>query len=103
MERAHRLGHGVSLVFLDIDHFKRINDRHGHETGDRVLQQLAARLQATVRETDLLFRWGGEEFVILLAHTAAEDAPVLAERIRAAVAERPFVEERGLQLGDGSR
>jgi diguanylate cyclase (GGDEF)-like protein len=92
VERAHRLGHGVSLVFLDIDHFKRINDRHGHETGDRVLQQLAARLQATIRETDLLFRWGGEEFVILLAHTAAEDAPILAERIRAAVAERPFVE-----------
>jgi len=92
VERAHRLGHGVSLVFLDIDHFKRINDRHGHEVGDRVLQQLAARLQATVRETDLLFRWGGEEFVILLAHTSAEDAPVLAERIRAAVVERPFLE-----------
>ena len=91
-ERANRLGHGVSLVFIDIDHFKRINDRHGHETGDRVLQQLAARLQATVRETDLLFRWGGEEFVILLAHTAAEDAPVLAERLRAAVEARPFLE-----------
>jgi diguanylate cyclase len=92
VERAHRLGHGVALVFLDIDHFKRINDRHGHEVGDRVLQQLAARLQATVRETDLLFRWGGEEFVILLAHTSRDDAPVLAERIRAAVAERPFLE-----------
>ncbi len=92
VERAHRLGHGVSLVFLDIDHFKIINDRHGHEVGDRVLQQLAARLQATVRETDLLFRWGGEEFVILLAHTSGDDAPVLAERIRAAVAERPFLE-----------
>ena len=92
VERAHRLSHGISLVFLDIDHFKRINDRHGHETGDRVLQQLAARLHATVRETDLLFRWGGEEFVILLAHTAAEDAPVLAERLRAAVEARPFLE-----------
>jgi diguanylate cyclase (GGDEF)-like protein len=92
VERANRLDHGVSLVFLDIDHFKRINDRHGHETGDRVLQLLAARLQATIRETDLLFRWGGEEFVILLAHTAGEDAPVLAERIRAAVAERPFLD-----------
>jgi len=92
VERARRLGQGVSLVFLDIDHFKRINDRHGHETGDRVLQQLAVRLQTIVRETDLVFRWGGEEFVILLAHTGADDAPVLAERIRGAVAERPFLE-----------
>jgi diguanylate cyclase (GGDEF)-like protein len=92
VERAHRLDQGVSLVFLDIDHFKRINDRHGHETGDRVLGQLAARLQVTVRETDLLFRWGGEEFVILLAHTSADDAPALAERIRAAVEEHPFLE-----------
>jgi diguanylate cyclase (GGDEF)-like protein len=91
-ERARRLGQGISLVFLDIDHFKRINDAFGHETGDRVLQQLASRLQGIVRETDLLFRWGGEEFVILLAHTAAGDAPVLAERIRSAVAERPFLE-----------
>jgi diguanylate cyclase (GGDEF)-like protein len=92
VERARRLGQGVSLVFLDIDHFKAINDRYGHETGDRVLQQLAVRLQALVRETDLLFRWGGEEFVILLAHTAAHDAPALAERIRSAVADRPFLE-----------
>jgi diguanylate cyclase (GGDEF)-like protein len=90
VERARRLGQGVALVFLDLDHFKRVNDRHGHETGDRVLQQLAARLLGIIRETDLLFRWGGEEFVILLPHTATSDAPALAERIRAAVAERPF-------------
>jgi diguanylate cyclase (GGDEF)-like protein len=90
VERARRLGHGVSLVFLDIDHFKRINDRFGHETGDRVLQQLAARLRGTIRETDLLFRWGGEEFVILLSHTGAGEAIWLAERIRTSVAERPF-------------
>jgi len=90
-DRARRLGQGVSLVFLDLDHFKRINDRHGHELGDRVLQQLAARLQGIIRETDLLFRWGGEEFVILLAHTSPSDAGALAERIRGAVAERPFL------------
>jgi diguanylate cyclase (GGDEF)-like protein len=90
VERARRLGQGVALVFLDLDHFKRVNDRYGHETGDRVLQQLAARLLGIIRETDLLFRWGGEEFVILLPHTATAEAPVLAERIRAAVADRPF-------------
>jgi diguanylate cyclase (GGDEF)-like protein len=89
-ERARRLGHGLSLVFLDLDHFKAINDRFGHETGDQVLQQLSARLRGIIRETDLLFRWGGEEFLILLPHTAPAEAPALAERIRAAVAERPF-------------
>jgi diguanylate cyclase len=91
VERARRLGQGVSVVFLDLDHFKRVNDRHGHETGDRVLQQLSARLFGIIRETDLLFRWGGEEFVILLPHTRPGEAPALGERIRAAVAERPFL------------
>jgi diguanylate cyclase (GGDEF)-like protein len=80
----------VAVVFLDIDHFKRVNDRHGHETGDRVLQQLSARLLGIIRETDLLFRWGGEEFVILLPHSAPGEGSALGERIRAAVAERPF-------------
>ncbi len=90
VDRARRLGEGVAIVFLDLDHFKRVNDRYGHETGDRVLQQLAARLRGIIRETDLLFRWGGEEFVILLPHTSSAEAPALAERIRVAVAERPF-------------
>jgi diguanylate cyclase (GGDEF)-like protein len=91
VERARRLGHGVAVVFLDLDHFKRVNDRYGHETGDRLLQQLAARLFGIIRETDLLFRWGGEEFVILLPHTDPGEAPALAERVRAAVADRPFL------------
>ena len=90
VERARRLSQGVAIVFVDIDHFKAINDRYGHETGDRVLQQLSARLRGIIRETDLLFRWGGEEFVVLLPHTAPGEAHVLAERIRAAVAERSF-------------
>jgi len=91
VERARRLGQGIALVFLDLDHFKGVNDRYGHETGDHVLQQLSSRLRGIIRETDLLFRWGGEEFVILLPHTGSAEAPALAERIRAAVAERPFV------------
>jgi diguanylate cyclase (GGDEF)-like protein len=56
-----------------------------------VLQQLSARLFGTIRETDLLFRWGGEEFVVLLPHTGPGEAPALGERVRAAVAERPFL------------
>ena len=90
VERARRLGQGVAIVFVDIDHFKDINDQFGHETGDRVLQQLSARLRGIIRETDLLFRWGGEEFVVLMPHTRAGEAPVLGERIRFAVSERRF-------------
>jgi diguanylate cyclase (GGDEF)-like protein len=89
-DRSRRLGQGLALVFVDVDHFKDANDHFGHEAGDRILQQLAARLQGVVRDTDLIFRWGGEEFVLLLAHTSADEAPALAERVRAAVAERPF-------------
>jgi diguanylate cyclase (GGDEF)-like protein len=90
-ERSRRLRQGLSLVFLDVDHFKDINDAFGHEAGDRILQQLAMRLQGVVRETDLVFRWGGEEFVILLPHTHPADALALAERVRDAIAERRFV------------
>lgn len=89
-DRCRRLGQGLSLLFLDADHFKLINDRFGHAAGDRVLQQLALRVQAAVRDTDVLFRWGGEEFVLLLPHTVPGAALVLAERVRAAVASAPF-------------
>lgn len=91
-DRSRRLRQGLSVAFLDLDHFKSVNDRFGHDTGDRVLQQFAARLQGVVRETDLLVRWGGEEFVVLLSHTDPADAPRLAERIRTAVGERPFTD-----------
>ncbi len=90
-DRSRRLGQGIAVVFLDVDRFKDINDRLGHEMGDRVLQQLAHRVQGVIRETDLLFRWGGEEFVILLSHTPPDDAFSLAERVRAALADRPFL------------
>ena len=90
-ERARRLGQGLSLVFLDIDHFKRINDRFGHEFGDRVLQQLGARLQGTVRETDLLFRWGGEEFAMML------EEPLILRLLRVKLREELF---KGLVMLD---
>jgi diguanylate cyclase (GGDEF)-like protein len=89
-DRCRRLRHGLSLIFIDADHFKDVNDRFGHAAGDRVLQQLALRVQAAVRDTDVLFRWGGEEFVLLLPHTPPGAARVLAERVRSAVADAPF-------------
>ena len=89
-DRCRRLEQPLSVVLLDVDHFKAINDRYGHEAGDEVLQQLAARCREVIRETDLLFRWGGEEFVILLSHTGVAEARTMAERIRATVGQRPF-------------
>ncbi|HET7025369.1 MAG TPA: GGDEF domain-containing protein [Gemmatimonadales bacterium] len=92
-ERSQRLGKGVSLLFLDVDHFKRLNDTWGHDVGDQVLRQLANRVQGSIREHDLLFRWGGEEFVVLLPHTPESDAALLADRMRAAISAEPLVRE----------
>jgi diguanylate cyclase (GGDEF)-like protein len=90
-DRSRRLGMGMALILVDLDHFKPINDRHGHDAGDEVLRQLVHRLSTVIRDHDLLFRWGGDEFVVLLPHTALEDAPGLAERIRTAIAAEPMV------------
>lgn len=84
--RSLRSGRPLQLAELDIDHFKRINDTHGHATGDRALQAFAGVVRACVRDTDVLARWGGEEFVLLLSETSAEDARELLERVRLAVA-----------------
>lgn len=76
----------LALLILDIDHFKRVNDTHGHHAGDKVLVEVARRCAQCLRPTDLLARWGGEEFVVLLPNTPLEHARQLAERMREAVA-----------------
>jgi len=83
--RALRTGRPLTLAQLDIDHFKPINDTHGHSTGDRALQAFASTVRASVRDTDVLARWGGEEFVLMLAETGPEDARDLLDRVREAV------------------
>jgi diguanylate cyclase (GGDEF)-like protein len=90
LKRARRAGVPVSLLLCDIDHFKSINDRYGHEAGDAVLRSVAATLRATVRETDLLGRWGGEEFLAVLVDADAGRAADVAERMRANVAATPL-------------
>lgn len=75
----------LSLLLMDIDHFKRINDQHGHLVGDRVLAHFAQTVGQALRHTDYLGRFGGEEFVILLPHTGVEAALAVAERVRQAV------------------
>ncbi len=79
----------LALMLVDIDHFKRINDTRGHLAGDDVLQEVATRLQAGLRESDLAVRWGGEEFLLLLKGCDLAEAARIADKLRAAIAEHP--------------
>jgi diguanylate cyclase (GGDEF)-like protein len=90
IERAPRAGSVVSLLMLDLDHFKAINDRHGHAAGDRVLCATTNAWQASLRGRDPLGRIGGEEFVVVCADTTLEQALVVAERLREATAALRF-------------
>jgi two-component system cell cycle response regulator len=82
---------------LDVDHFKKINDSFGHAAGDAVLQELANRIDAQVRASDVAARYGGEEFIVLLPDTEVSSGVKLAERIRKAVASAPYVLPGGEQ------
>lgn len=79
-----------ALVMADIDHFKAVNDAHGHEVGDQVLCDISQVLKANLREEDVLARWGGEEYLILLSEASLEAASVVAEKLRRAVETHPF-------------
>jgi len=84
-------GGGTALMLVDIDHFKQVNDCHGHPAGDAVLREIAERAVHQVRSVDLVGRLGGEEFVVVMPETNLGGAIVVAERLRAAVAEEPFI------------
>ena len=84
-----------SLVLFDIDHFKQINDQEGHLNGDRVIQELAQLLDESIRETDIIARYGGDEFVIIMPQTDLDGASIFAERLRAGVAERMTITVSG--------
>ncbi|MDR7333481.1 sensor domain-containing diguanylate cyclase [Roseateles asaccharophilus] len=89
MDTAERHGGALTLLLVDVDHFKRVNDQHGHNVGDEVLVELARRLRAVLRKSDLGGRWGGEEFIALL-HGGPQAALEFAERLRGIVADTPF-------------
>jgi diguanylate cyclase (GGDEF)-like protein len=89
-KRTHRHGAPLSCIMLDIDDFKRVNDRYGHQQGDIVLQEVAGLIQGSIRETDIPARYGGEEFAIILPHTPVENALLLADRIRQTVHQTRF-------------
>ncbi|HLU43876.1 MAG TPA: diguanylate cyclase [Natronosporangium sp.] len=91
VERANRFHHPLAVLLLDLDRFKSVNDRHGHAAGDAVLVEFAARVRSMIREVDVPFRHGGEEFVLLLPETDTRGATVLAQRLGAAVRSTPVV------------
>ena len=86
-DACRRRGNSLAIMIIDLDHFKRINDRYGHAAGDEVLRQMAATLRSSFRETDFIARYGGEEFVVIAPDCDLAAAVMLAERLRAAVAE----------------
>jgi diguanylate cyclase (GGDEF)-like protein len=86
---ARRHAEPIAVLVADIDHFKSVNDRHGHDAGDAVLREVAGRMVDSVRLEDMVGRWGGEEFLVVLPNTAAQGAAELAERLRQVVAGEP--------------
>lgn len=98
LHRRERYGTSVSVLLADIDHFKSINDRLGHEAGDRALQNLVSVAGTEARTADSIVRWGGEEFLLILPETPLDGAAAVAERLRAAVASAGFAAAGGEEL-----
>jgi diguanylate cyclase (GGDEF)-like protein len=99
--RYQRYGQLFGIILIDVDHFKRVNDIHGHDVGDMVLTQVAQQLKAAVRNTDFVGRWGGEEFLICCSTTDTGDIEAIAENVRIIIAESEFeiVENLTVSLG----
>ncbi|MEX1197181.1 MAG: GGDEF domain-containing protein [Pseudohongiellaceae bacterium] len=100
-EHRDRYGTPFTLLMLDLDHFKRINDAFGHTTGDRLLVMFARTVEQRLRATDGLYRFGGEEFMVIAENTALEQAAVLADDIRRLVSETAFPPTEGITLSIG--
>jgi two-component system cell cycle response regulator len=98
IDHAANRGKLISVLILDVDYFKSVNDTHGHDTGDRVLQDMAARLKSAIRSSDLACRTGGEEFVVVLSGTDLLTAERVGERVRKVVAAKPFLAPSGCHL-----
>lgn len=98
LERAAKASLPLSLLIIDLDHFKSVNDGFGHTRGDQLLSDLAQRIRGELRDTDLLFRYGGDEFVLLLPHTPREKATALAHRLVDQIGQTPFAGEPPISL-----
>lgn len=98
IRRTERYGLSFALIFIDLDYFKNVNDTHGHLAGSAALREVATVLRKSVREVDLLFRYGGDEFTALLVETDGRGGAVVAERIRRTIENHLFLTEEGLNL-----
>lgn len=87
-----------SVLFLDLDHFKAVNDVHGHLIGSRLLYEVGVEIKKTLRDSDISFRYGGDEFVMILSHTGLDDAVTVAERIRLQIEKKRFLAREGLDI-----
>jgi diguanylate cyclase (GGDEF)-like protein len=101
LETARRRAAPVSLLIADVDHFKRVNDTHGHKAGDAVLRGLAALIRGRARAVDLLFRMGGEEFVLLLPDTPEHAAAIVADELRSAVEQARLLDRQAISVSIG--
>lgn len=97
-KRAQRFQRPVALLFIDLDGFKAVNDVHGHMAGSRTLVEVGEILRKNVREVDVVARWGGDEFAVVLPETGLEGAMAMAERICRRIQEGPYLEEAGLEI-----
>jgi len=102
LTQAERYGQSLTLLMVDIDHFKAINDTHGHQTGDQVLAEVATRLLENIRNTDVVGRWGGEEFVILLRHCTLADGIATADKLRRRIADSPIAPHLHVSVSIGA-
>jgi two-component system, cell cycle response regulator len=100
VEQAAGRGKPLTLLVLDIDYFKAINDTYGHDAGDDVLREFAMRIKKSIRGIDLACRYGGEEFVIVMPETDMAVAALVAERIRRRIASEPFAIDQGAKAID---
>ncbi len=91
MSRALRYDRKLSLLLLDIDHFKKVNDNYGHDTGDLALKHLVGVCQGNLRKVDLFGRWGGEEFIVILPEVGSEGISLVAEKLRKAIEQNPLI------------
>jgi diguanylate cyclase (GGDEF)-like protein len=99
LARSRRYGHSLSLIICDLDNFKKYNDQYGHLAGDDLLRELGELMKSYIRKSDTAYRYGGEEFAVILPHTDQQSAIILSERLREAISNKNFLIREKLQIG----